>query len=1042
MNRSTCKRAALRRVVGFLVVVAAVAIVGGCGNPLNLVGLVDGPDGTALSVSPGSGTVVANRQVELVASGGFPPYAFELVSGVGTLTDSTYQAPASAGSATLHVSDGVGNRIEIVFTVDASGVPLGISPSSQTVYQDDSLTFSAVGGTGPYSFSFASAGDDQSGATLDGVTGDYTAGPNGGTDTVTLTDASNGATVTATVTVVEATIVEDVNYVADPITNIVGSAYTGGAFTADGTIQNLGSAAGSTTVTWTAYASPDTNVGGPTDVAVDTGSFAGLASTATEAITIAGNWPSVQDTYYLLLEVRAADEIPGADNVRESGAQTYVTTPVAISPTSFTLYAGQQLQFSAEGEGSGFAWDIPTNVSGGSINASGLYTAGGTPGTDQVRVTDTFDSTVALASVTVQATPLPDAVNYVIDSITVTSGGTTTGDPLTGTVDIRNDTTGTGSQSISWDLYASKNDTVLGGGDELIASSTTGALAPSGTVSVAFSDFWPDSAGDYYLIATISAADETNTTGNLLHTATATTITSPPPADVDYEVSVAPGGGSVTAGGTISESFSIVNSGGEAGTSGVTWDVYLSQDQVYGTGDVLVDSGSLAALGSLDSFGPVAISGTWPAPGDPWPYYLIVRIGASDDVDPVNNARASAVYNKVVADELDYAVTDITSAYPVELAGAPIRESFTVTNIGATSGGAGDTFDWVAYASADAVLDAGEVVDTGTSEPYLVAGASATISINGLWPTTPGPYDLYVQIAPPGTDPDSANDLRSEGPFTIEGTPDYTVDLSGIAPTGEGMPGNALNLAGTFTFTITNAAAYDGREPLVWRAYASTDSSLDAADHLLASDTMSPLLASGTSTPIDLGAETWPAFGALYWIIVTVSADDDEQTVNNVATGPAIAVPWTYVEGAEANDDLGSPPAVPNLNTYSGPSPDPGGTLEPGELYKVIGYGEDDGSPNPPTSDAYQLSVESTVNTLQIRATWSISGDYIDFIVESETVLAPIFSLGTDLFREPDGGGFFVVSGWGADTFVYVTIDFLTDMPSTEEYSLYILAQP
>jgi hypothetical protein len=79
---------------------------------------------------------------------------------------------------------------------------LAISPARVIVRPGGKLTFVASGGTGTgYTFSFASSGDNASGATLNGATGAYVAGPRTiKTDTVTVTD-SGAATAKATVDV-------------------------------------------------------------------------------------------------------------------------------------------------------------------------------------------------------------------------------------------------------------------------------------------------------------------------------------------------------------------------------------------------------------------------------------------------------------------------------------------------------------------------------------------------------------------------------------------------------------------------------------------------------------------------------------------------------------------------------------------------------------------------------------------------------------------------------------------------------------------------
>jgi hypothetical protein len=77
---------------------------------------------------------------------------------------------------------------------------LVISPARTIVRPGGALTFTASGGTGTgYVFSFAAAGDNRSGATLNGATGAYVAGVRTiRTDRITVTD-SGAATAVATV---------------------------------------------------------------------------------------------------------------------------------------------------------------------------------------------------------------------------------------------------------------------------------------------------------------------------------------------------------------------------------------------------------------------------------------------------------------------------------------------------------------------------------------------------------------------------------------------------------------------------------------------------------------------------------------------------------------------------------------------------------------------------------------------------------------------------------------------------------------------------
>jgi len=84
-------------------------------------------------------------------------------------------------------------------------------------------------------------------------------------------------------------------------------------------------------------------------------------------------------------------------------ATVVVGRALAIVPPSAIVDAGAQIAFSGSGgSGTGYVWSIPSNQSGATIDASGLYTAGPTAGTDTVRLTDSLGNT-AEAIVTVRA---------------------------------------------------------------------------------------------------------------------------------------------------------------------------------------------------------------------------------------------------------------------------------------------------------------------------------------------------------------------------------------------------------------------------------------------------------------------------------------------------------------------------------------------------------------------------------------------------------------------------------------------------------------
>lgn len=83
--------------------------------------------------------------------------------------------------------------------------------------------------------------------------------------------------------------------------------------------------------------------------------------------------------------------LPTAKNQQFAvSAPNIIIIPLILNPVApASVTDGDTIQFSALGGFGAYTFTIHTNVSGGTINGStGLYTAGSTPGTDVVRVTD------------------------------------------------------------------------------------------------------------------------------------------------------------------------------------------------------------------------------------------------------------------------------------------------------------------------------------------------------------------------------------------------------------------------------------------------------------------------------------------------------------------------------------------------------------------------------------------------------------------------------------------------------------------------------
>jgi hypothetical protein len=134
-------------------------------------------------------------------------------------------------------------------------------------------------------------------------------------------------------------------------------------------------------------------------------------------------------------------------NERVDLAKAEVYSSVAISPLSVTVAPRTSQSFTASGgSGFGYTWSFVTDASGGSLSATGVYTAGGTGGvTDVVRVTDSLGESV-FANVVVTA------------ALAISPGGVTTLAPK----DSQTFTASGGSGSgYVWSLLANASDGTL-----------------------------------------------------------------------------------------------------------------------------------------------------------------------------------------------------------------------------------------------------------------------------------------------------------------------------------------------------------------------------------------------------------------------------------------------------------------------------------------------------------------------------------------------------------------------------------------------------
>jgi hypothetical protein len=878
-----------------------------------------------LSLSPGNITVLTNSTTFFTASGGNPPYNYTVFSGTGTINPTTgeYLAPATSGSAVVRVTDNSSVSIDAAVTINdattnvdyqittspvggtifetgtainesftitnlgtgagsatvfwsayrsadttfspatdsifdsgsfgglaasgsyvvnvsgswpaASGLyyiilvltasddlvggnnesastsdftvtdPLAIYPSVITLISGGGQTFTASGGTPPYTYSL------QSGTgSINSSTGVYSAPGTAGNDVVRVTDTLAN---TADATVTISAVASNVDYGAVTVSN-TGGTLGGGALTGNFIFTNGGTTNGAQTVNWEVYVSDDGFIGAG-DALIDSGTTAALnASQVSGSVAFTGTWPNTSALYNLIVKVSASDDTSTADNT----------------------------------------------------------------GLTAVMVSD------------------PD-VNYVVSSVTAANTPAVGGSSISESFYVQNIGASDGTQPVFWTAYIS-TDNVFDGADVLIDSGQTTPLTAAGSAGPLNIDSgsWPSVSGvtPYYLIVNLSSSDEiAANTGNNATVSLPFSITKP---NIDYIVnSVSNNNTPANVSTAINESFTYRNNGSNNGTANVLWTAYASTDQVLDGSDQILSSGSVPALAAGNTSGNITINGNWPATGGS--YYILVTLTSSDETNVTNNYSTSGLFTiMTVTAEPDYVVESITRNYPMVTNGSIISETLVVRNASTTGGTQQITCD--IFLSSDTVFGADTWVGDVTTGSLGAGGVSGNISINAAWPST-GTYYIFVQLSAPDETVATANNIAYAGSFTVVDPPDYkvTFDEASVRVTGQ----TNSPLFGTPQLRIENLTTNVGQTPISWKVYRSTDTVLGAGDTEIAAGVNSSLSGSSSVLIPFTSTENWPAQTGLYYLIATISADDDENSANDMSQY-VVAVANTVLFESEPND--------------------------------------------------------------------------------------------------------------------------------------------
>jgi subtilase family serine protease len=379
------------------------------------------------------------------------------------------------------------------------------------------------------------------------------------------------------------------------------------------------------------------------------------------------------------------------------------------------------------------------------------------------------------------------------------------------------------------------SDTVLDAGDVFLGARAVPVLAPFTEHSAQTPLALPAGVGGVFHVIAQANGDgvvaEVDTTNNTAAAATPIQIGS----DLVVGLDIPASGFFPAAGATIVVTDLTRNNGGVAAPP-TTVRIYVSADPVFDAGDALIGSRVVPALAShTESLGqtsvtlPANLGGT---------FYLIARADADNAAVEVNELNNLAVSGALSVGTDLMVFLDVPSGSLQAAPGATISVT-DVTRNGSTASAAASVTRF--YVSADAVLDASDLVLGSRAVPALAASTESTVVTSLTLPAgLVGPHYLIARADADDavTEVNETNNVFVFSQPIVIGS-DLTVALD-LAGASAAVPAGATITLADFTRNWGPGRA----NASTMLFYFSSDTILDAGDILLGSRAV-PALESG-----------------------------------------------------------------------------------------------------------------------------------------------------------------------------------------------------